>query len=359
MGIDADIAKNMSMALVGELPLGADVFGAMIIDAVFPSPEEVPGYFQEVYAQITKIVQQALTENEINLIEGQVIGIQNWLTTTYSKIREDESRTALERFTAVARYEAEFNTKVMGTLMQSNFALPGLPMFLTAASMHLALKQELALNDYRHQDRPGSSPYAAAVSATAQLYSDFATETWTRLQAARRAAVKPTLDHRTQQTPVPRGDPVVRHIWGYNWRDEGADPIVEGNRHTEGSKDWNCAAGRRSTAEAEAYRDQVVSRLDAELGTVSAIVGEWMKLIERPLSLPFHAKLLFAKAIVVGNFSGRPIYHLSWATEDATKVVIGDIEHAPSGAVDLYTSLETLMVFDQYGTRRAFAWERG
>lgn len=358
MGIDADIAKNMSMALVGELPLGADVFGAMIIDAIFPSPEEVPGYFQEVYAQITRIVQQVITQNEIDLIEAEVIGIQNWITTTYSTIREDKSRGPLERFMAVAPYEAEFNTKVMGTLMQGTYALPGFPMFLTAASMHLALKQELAFNDYRHLDNPVMSPYAGAVQHTARLYADFAVATWASLQAARRSAVKGTVRHSTQLTPVPRGDPVKRDIWSYNWRDEGANPVVEGTKHSEGHNDWTCSSGRQSAAEAEAYREQIIAKLDADLGNVATIVEDWMKLFEWPLRKPFQAKLLFAKARVVGERDGATLYQASWATENATKVLMGHTVYPASGEAEFSGVLPVLTVIDHFKGRRVFPWHQ-
>jgi hypothetical protein len=177
------IAQSLAAAVIGKLPIPGP-FGALIMSSIFPSGG-LPSYFNQVYQQIRQIVREEITQDDIDLINGKVNGIQNWIATTYTSLKLDPARTPSELLAALTPFVDDLFENVIGVLTQEHYAQPGFSVFLIAAGVHLSLLQEQALNDPDHQDEPSDSPFARSAALNAANYADFIDKHWPDLLAGR------------------------------------------------------------------------------------------------------------------------------------------------------------------------------
>ncbi|MGC5703035.1 hypothetical protein J4P02_22780 [Pseudomonas sp. NFXW11] len=165
-------ATNIAQSLGNGLVSGfGGKIGALMFDSIFPPG--VPNYFDQVYEQIKKIVNQEVTANTIDQINGRINGMQAWAKNTYAprKMQGIASRKSL--FDDVTPYVNLLYTEAVQTLMLPRYAKPGFSVFMVAAGAHLALLQEQALVDPDHTN-PDESSFATSVKLNAQQYSDHA-----------------------------------------------------------------------------------------------------------------------------------------------------------------------------------------
>lgn len=272
----SEIAKLLAEALIGEVV--PPPFGALILGVIFPTGG-LPSYFDQVYAEITKIVKQEVTTNTIAVIDGKVTGTQQYVRDTYTPLKNNPQTTAQQKFTAITPYVNDLYQNVVATLQQSQFAQPGFSVFLVGAGVHLALLQEQAFVDPDHQGHPSKSPYAQAVSNNAQGYVSFATTNWAAVTQARRNNIILT-------SPSSWGDegeatvypPVNRVCW--RWEDQlTGDHGPNHVGYTASSPEQKAAA----EAEIPPQQDLVVADLDHDLGGVETIIANWNTLIKTPL----------------------------------------------------------------------------
>lgn len=79
----SSIAKTLGEGLLSGV-LGN--VAVLMFNSIFPSG--VPDYFDAVYKEIERIVNQELTQNTINEINGHINGIQSWVRITYTDSKE-------------------------------------------------------------------------------------------------------------------------------------------------------------------------------------------------------------------------------------------------------------------------------
>ena len=272
----SEIAELLATALIGEeVP---PPFGALILGVIFPSGG-LPSYFDQVYAEMKKIVKQEVTADRIATIDGKVNGTQQFVRDTYAPLKKDTKKTAKEKFDAITPYVNGLYQDVVATLRDERYAQPGFSVFLVGASVHLSLIQEQAYTDPDHQDDPSQSPFAQAVSNNAKDYADFAATTWPKIVAARRAAITLTRpDHWDRREEATPGFPPIYYTC---WRWEDAVSGETGPNHV-GVKE---APDERDAAQAEIppRQDAVVATLTTNLGVPDTIIANWRKLIASPL----------------------------------------------------------------------------
>lgn len=245
------ITEALAAALLGQAGVPVPI-GALIIGSIFPSGG-LPSYFTEVYAEITRIVNQALTQNDIDEIDGQLNGVIAYVQNTYSVFKGDP-KTPRPTLLADITIQADAMLPIMGMLMQERLAQPGFPVFLLAASVHLSLIQEQALNDTT-VTKPIDSDYVKNLEKTLESYRDFAFNTWVAVHNARVSAV--TL-HRAMST--------------YWWRDTVADL----NGGESQSRD-------ATTADLMARKRAVSEELNANLGNYPKVMDSWRALWSSPI----------------------------------------------------------------------------
>lgn len=345
---ERDAAGELASGLVGQI---ADKIGAQIMDAVFP--EQVPGYFKEVYAQIHDIIRQEIEQSTIDQIDGALNNIIEYMNNTYAparataKLSTREGRNELkQKLDHVEQTYLSGPAGMLGTLREDRYANAGLPVFLIAASQHLAILQEQALVDpYNHDDkgvynRPPSEssyglPQTGTVARTAKEYADFADKTWTTMRDTRQQHISSgfqdpgsysekywfaniwdkdsdtgvinfvtadvaltvwrTISYYMNQPPR-MSDPIVsttkyriqdETVGGaYNWRTQRTIWDDQGNQVFQGIADqWvdNPFAQPLLSALEEAYRNLRHDQIYAAAGKPEPVIAKWRLLIDTPI----------------------------------------------------------------------------
>jgi len=268
------IAKKLGSGLVDGI---AGTIGGLIFEAIFPPG--APDYFDEVYKEIRNIVKQELAQNTITNINGKVNGVVLWQKNTYKPMKEgNASRKDLSK--EVRPFVNDLYLNAVGILMEKEYAKPGLPVFMVAAGVHLALMQEQALVDEKQQN-PALSTYATSVKLNAQTYYQHLVDTFKAIVTDRENAVEIRYD--PLMIDGDPSSPWINKKDRYYWFDKINEK--RGNFHEEyQDKEKKTHSGRE---EAEADRQNYLSRVRTELannmddpmGTGSL----WQKLTLKPI----------------------------------------------------------------------------
>merc|ERR1719233_1518295 len=145
-------------------------FGALIFNGIFGN--DTDNVIAAVYTEIGKIVHEEITKTIIHELNGQIIGIESWVRNTYSNVQDQWDWE--KKNEEILSIEKDLCKDVMGPLSEGNFQKAGIPVYLTGAGMHLALVQELALQDPKFHDSPLQSGFSDAVKSWATDYSTHA-----------------------------------------------------------------------------------------------------------------------------------------------------------------------------------------
>jgi hypothetical protein len=215
------MADSLSGAFANGLVrgVGSNIAGEIIsavVDEFFPN-DSPPVYFDAVYDAITTIVQQALESETTTQITGALTGIQQSMAINYfpakasKHLNVQSDRIALQGI--LSTIESVFTNGadgMIGTLQQPAYAAAALPVFMVAASEHLAILQEMALIDPCNQDAQGNylpaassptyaTPVTGSIAVAASMYADYAATQWQAIQAARQAQISFAYDPYSQQ----------------------------------------------------------------------------------------------------------------------------------------------------------------
>lgn len=267
-----DIARSLGEGLLSGF---AGQIGALIFNAIFPPG--VPSYFDAVYQEIRKIVRQEVTANTINIIDGQLNGIKDYVRNTYTPKRQSKT-SRRELFKALAPYEHDCYVNVLGPLRGAAFAKPGFPVFMVGAGTLLAINQEQALVDPAVRD-PKKSSYAETIRLNAKEFADFADDTYKQIRADRDAAVK--------LVPGSKGSHAVGTCdvittKGWFWKDEVTGKSSKLFTEYKYKGKWHTGK-EEAVADRKKYLAGVLKKLDTDLGKPGSTAAKWRKLVDRPL----------------------------------------------------------------------------
>jgi hypothetical protein len=337
----------------GILSTAAGDLGALIINAIFPPSNDPPAYFDQVYAQITQIVDQALTQNDITMISGALNGVQVWVRDTYTSMKADTTLPASELHSELQPFVDSMIESVIGPLMTDPLAQPGFSVFLLAAGVHLSLVQEQAYTDPAHQTRGGyDSSFAKSVKKYAQQYHDFIALTWPKIKTARTNAI----------SAVQWNAPIVilaAEPGFASWADsiDGSSVSVPGNLDDPNGTDAIADATTQRTAHVTA----VLAALATSLGDPDTIAANFLELVTWPLPVTT------AQILSLSGSGGASVnydqgfqqkvysYSLSWSTSGGTASFDGIGNVAASGSLSFNQENEppaipsTLTVTGPYG----------
>jgi len=266
-----DIFKYLGEGVAGGF-LGC--FGAMIFNGIFGSDTE--DVIAAVYKEIGKIVHEEITETVIHELNGQIIGIESWVRNTYSNVQDQWDYE--KKNEELLAYEKDLCKDVMGPLTEGNFQKAGICVYLTGAGMHLALVQELALQDPKFHDTPLQSGFSDAVKSWATDYSTHAQKVTDDILSERMGMIT-TEDQYAHDTH----DGSFQWVW--RWTDS----------YTGENKRWVCyedAKGNTSgdrngdelrDADVKKHRDAVRKALLEQMGNPYQVIDNWKILIDQPL----------------------------------------------------------------------------
>lgn len=195
------VATNLASGLVSAV--GGAIANA-ILNEIFPPG--VPSYFDEVYAEVSKIVGQRIQQNKIDEINAAISNVVHKLNNEYAPARaESDLNTDRDRkrlYALLQKYDQTFLTGpggMLSTLQQKDNASPGFTVFIIGASIQLALIQEMANVDPFNGDektgwRPANQssygkPKTGTLAKTSKDFADFAETTLAAIIAARRKQI--------------------------------------------------------------------------------------------------------------------------------------------------------------------------
>ncbi len=167
--IVTDVGLSIAKSLLGK---GADAALAKLF------PPQLPSYFNQVYAEIRKIVHEELDQKTLDDTSFKLQGIVNWLTHEYLdrkdsfKKRHPDGLTKEEKTDLhgmLSRYDQLFWVEVVSILSGNRYRKAGLPFFVDAANLHLLCLTELANVDPAF-DSPEESGYGSTRRNMAELY---------------------------------------------------------------------------------------------------------------------------------------------------------------------------------------------
>jgi hypothetical protein len=247
---------------------------ALIFDAVFPPG--VPSYFDEVYEEIRSIVRQEIAQGTVDQINGQINGLTQWVRNTYSVRKADKKVPRKELYEMLSPKVDDLNRWALGPLMTNPYATPGLPVFMVAAGMHMALLQEQALMD-PDTDDPRESSYAKTIGLSAQAYRDHAVGTFNKIRDTRLGKITLKYD------PYIFCNESCSSKSAYRWIDEQTGARGQLREQYMDSDKKSHDGSEEATADMNAHKDQARTDLINSLGDPVAVAEKWLLLLENPI----------------------------------------------------------------------------
>lgn len=172
------IAGNLGQGLAG---LVAGKIGAALISWAFGGG--VPSYFDQVYEEIAKIVKQELEQNTIDQINGEINGIQQWVTQVYNVQKANQTWTTEQLVDNLQDKIDELYTNAIGLLQQPDYQSAGFSVFMVAGGLQQALIQEQAQVD------PANPSYMETLRGATNANYDYALNTFLDITMARASAI--------------------------------------------------------------------------------------------------------------------------------------------------------------------------
>ena len=256
-----ELGMDIGKALLGAL---ANKIGSAIFARFFPP--SVPPYFAEVYEQFRVIVRQAIEENSIRLLVGEVAAVQTHMIA-YGRHRESGNNDAARQEIAQA-----WNRSVLVTNKLLQFPVAGLGPFLTAGGLHLAIVQERALRDPEAND-PNDSSWASVYRDALDQYLPYVGTQPDKIVRDRAAHITEVAYRRVVRN-VPRAGPIDDSYWW--WR----DPLQGGERRYS----WRInSAEQRARNERAAHYASVINSLNNLLNPVREVTRSWQQARGTPL----------------------------------------------------------------------------
>jgi hypothetical protein len=285
-------ASSLASSIASKI--GGAIAGWMI-EGLFPPG--VPSYFDEVYTEISKLIGKGLQENNITTINGAINSIKDHLITEYEPARKradlenKQDRKAL--FALLQKYDTTFLSGpagMVGTLQSKQYELPGFAAFCLAASLQLALFQEMANVAPQSDPKTGKwlkanetsygQPDTGTVAINARRYAEYAERVWPALLAERVKGIE-EYTYEANKRAVP-GD-VYWEKWGAI--DDHGEAKWQRKLDKEKEKDGSYPTMDHLRRDKDSYIAQVKSDLIKAYCEPDNIIADWRKLIARPILL--------------------------------------------------------------------------
>lgn len=247
-------------------------FGAMIFNGIFG--KDTDNVIAAVYNEIGKIVHEQITDAIIHDLNGQIIGIESWVRNTYSNVQDQWSYE--QKNQEILDVEKDLCKDVLGPLREGNFQQAGICVFFTGAGMHLALVQELALQDPKYHEDPMQSGFSNSVRDWATDYSNYAKKVTDDIFSTRMDMITTTNDFASESGTMQ---------WVWRWKDsytgDGQQWVYVEDSKGNGNGDEHGEEHR--DADVKKHRDAVRKDLLEQMGNPYDVIDNWRILIDQPL----------------------------------------------------------------------------
>ena len=169
--------------------IGSQV-GAAIFKAI--SAELFGDDTEKLVESIRAAVKNEIVRNEIETLEGGLQAFMDYLISDYlvrkSKMDLTSTKDRTDLFNAIQPYSQSLY-QIMGRLIQDSVARKGLNTYMTGATLHITIFQELALVDPNALD-PNDSSYLETLRQRAAAFSNHISKTFNAILSDRLAQIE-------------------------------------------------------------------------------------------------------------------------------------------------------------------------
>lgn len=290
------IAKGIGGAMLSKI-------GGFIAEAIWDAlfPPGVPDYFDEVYKEITKIVDQKIDQSRIDSINGALANLIDKLANEY-KPAKSVSNLSLEKdrrrlYDLLQKYDQTFLSGpggMLGSLQQDQIAKAGFGVFMLGAALQLAIFQEIAnIDPYNGDEKNGwksplqssyGLPKTGSVSKMAKNYAEFAAKTWAKMLEDRKNQVK--AERFTKRLQPVKHNKYATLLKVHNFvrvNDNGAATTIEKKIGDDNKDGKNVHYDEFCNKELVNYKNQKAVELSDKMETPSAVISSWLSLVEKPI----------------------------------------------------------------------------
>ncbi|PTX59749.1 hypothetical protein C8N46_10859 [Kordia periserrulae] len=275
--------------------------GGVVVDIIMDElfPEQVPDYFDEVYAKITKIVKQEIEKSKIDSIEGSLNNLISKIRNEYKPALDarnlDNEKDRQFLFGLLQKYDQTFLSGtggMLGFLQLKDHMQAGFTTFMLGASIQLSLIQEMARVDPLNRAADGSwnapemSSYGKSktgtLARTAKEFIAHAKKAYNAVLKARKEAIKAQKYQITRSYVV--GQTLATTTNYYVRVTDGGVPA--GLSKEIGKDDKNGKNGKYDhfiDNDLEKFREQKVNEFIKEIKRPEEIIESWEKLMETPV----------------------------------------------------------------------------
>ena len=273
----SNAALGITDALLSPLPIvGKMVTTAlklMIDSASFETTENGEALLKE----FEKIIHKELATNEVNVATGKLAHVQRWLKHDYEPAVQS-GHDSSQLYTMLKEKVSFLQEDVLSIVYEvKEFEEIGLKTFITAAAVHLAMLQEMAVRD-PDTDSPEASRHAKSIAKYAPEYSEHAVRVAKKLVAKRQDRIK----YKTERV-------MARDLYiSFKWEDEvtgqvkGRGCLVPTWYHSPEDEEGNEAMVQRWCEE---RKKKVGEQLLSDLGQPLVVARKWRELETNPIRL--------------------------------------------------------------------------
>ncbi|MEE3999327.1 hypothetical protein V1T75_03165 [Tenacibaculum sp. FZY0031] len=292
VSIGKGIASGMLSAIGGAI-------ANAILDEIFPP--KIPDYFDEVYAQITKIVKQEIQQSKIDSISGAITNLVQKIKNEYvpalqqSNIKDKEDRQAL--FKLLQKYDQTFLSGaegMLGALQQKEYAKAGFTVFMLGASLQLSLYQEMANVDPKNKKSNGEwqsasessygKPQIGTVAKTANDFIEHAQKTYDEIITDSNNAVQ-AKKFMTEHSYVVGQTLVTNKTYYCRIVDNGVATNVIWEIGKDEKNGSNAKFENFKNIEIPKYQKTKRENLDKEMNSPLEVINFWKALKDSPIKL--------------------------------------------------------------------------
>ncbi|MCG8328197.1 MAG: hypothetical protein MI974_10955 [Chitinophagales bacterium] len=171
------IARKLANGLAGKAPSPYDKIASKLIGLIWPDSDTAENEWRKAYKEIKQIVKKELAQNLVNEAIIQLRGYVRFNNIEYKHIR-DSGKNPQECIDALRPYNKDFFTITTNVFIrdlpkEAELAIDCISSFLLGANLHIALKQEIALQ-YKRISETEAIPYIEMIISLAKDYIGYA-----------------------------------------------------------------------------------------------------------------------------------------------------------------------------------------
>jgi len=276
-----DGVKVLVDGLMGMAPPPFDLLGAALLAMVWPNGSSTN--WEVIYESIRQIIIEELDKQTLTNTYAEMRGVLDYVSSEYVHLAEDPKTPKETLQSKLEFYNHTLYTKIVSIFQEDRYAHASLGNFLVAASTHLALFQERALQDPNHLQDPLNSPYTKTLIQKAQEYANHVDKVIPKIAAARATKISGLkVDQKCTASSI--GDLICSYSYYYTDLKTGKNSKLIGREPGEKAleKKWKTKAEKHRQNYITSVKNNTTAALQMTAGTVAK---KWRELADNPIPL--------------------------------------------------------------------------